>query len=87
LWRWLSSYFSYQGYSTCLANDCDICLELEGIWQDFFVRLGLQKPLDPKFVNQTLFDSLAMNHFGAASHANPPLHLPSTSLNFDEETF
>jgi len=28
-----------------------------------------------------------MNHFGAASHANQPSHLPSTSLNFDEETF
>jgi len=36
---------------------------------------------------QTLFDSLTMNHFGAASHADPPSHLPSTSLNFDEETF
>ena len=32
--------------------------ELEGIWQDFYVKLGLQKPLDPmisQFVNQTLF--------------------------------
>ena len=62
--------------------------ELEGIWQDFFVKLGLQKPLDPmisQFVNQTLFDGLAMKHFGAASHASPPSHLPSTSLTFDEE--
>ena len=38
-----------------------------------------------QFVNQILFDSLAMNHSGAASHANPQSHLPSTSLNFDEE--
>ena len=52
------------------------------------MKLGFQKPLDPmisQFVNQTLFDSLAVNHSGAASHANPPSHLPSTSLNFDEE--
>ena len=26
-----------------------------------------------------------MNHSGAASHTNPPSHLPSTSLNFVEE--
>ena len=51
------------------------------------MKLGLQKPLDPmisQFVNQTLFDSLTMNHSGDASHANLPLYLPS-SLNFDEE--
>jgi len=38
-----------------------------------------------QFVNQTLFDNLAMKHSGAASHASPPSHLPSTSLTFDEE--
>jgi len=51
------------------------------------MKLGLLDPMISQLVNQTLFESLAMNHSGAASHTNPPLYLPSSSLNFDEETF
>ena len=60
--------------------------ELEGIWQFFFEKLGWQAP-DPmisQYINQTLFDSLVMNHFGAASHAKPKPP-PSTSLTVDED--